>query len=642
MRQRNAMPIAHLIDLSTLRITAEPDFHQGKIFQVSLFQGDNEVALTFIKQEHHHFFYALQYTPGVPAALKVNNGYDTTIHHQLWLHTNEFKALYHTDEPLGPLYEPHQTTFRVWAPTATNVELRLHQKDISIQFMTRTAQGVYELTVQGDLEHVLYTYVTHVENKLLETIDPYAWTNAYNSTRSVVVNPQTLANELYQDIPVANAIVTQHIIYELHVRDFSIHGAQEQKGKYLAFEEQCSHDVRYLKGLGVTHIQLLPVYDFGSVWDQSNVFYNWGYDPVQWNTVEGSYATNPNDSRKLLEFQRMIKALHNHGLRVVMDMVFNHVFSKDSFMWERLVPGYFFRQQDTVDSNGSYCGNDVETRQSMVRRYVIDTCLRFVKTFGIDGFRLDLMGLMDITTINELRAALDAIDPTIVLYGEGWQMFQTFAGQHELATIPNHAQTPRVGYFNDLFRNRLKQMDRVDEIYQLFAKTNQYLPITQSINYVECHDNETLFDLVKGDFERHQLVTMMTLLAPGIPFLHAGQEFFRTKDDVENSYCSPDQINALDWSRQDRYRLYTEFIRNVIRYRQSHPALTHPEARVTVIDENGLKIFQYEYQNDSAKLVLNLTSRKILRPIEAQLYSHTIESVNLHVAEVHAYSMLCL
>jgi pullulanase len=636
------MPIAQLIDLKTLRITAEPDFHDGKIFQASLFQGTTDVALTFIKQEQHHFFYALQYTPGIQAHLKVNNGFDTPIYHQLWLHTNEFAELFHTTTPLGTQYHKTHTVFRVWAPTAYDVELRLYQDDLSIHFMTRGERGVYETTVQGDLEDVLYTYVTHVEGKLLETIDPYAWTNAFNSTRSIVVNPDKLTNDVLQDLPVAQELPTQNIIYELSVRDFSIHGAQFNKGKYIALEEECSHDVRYLKGLGVTHIQLLPVYDFGSVWEQNNFFYNWGYDPVQFNTVEGSYATSPNDSSKLLEFQRMIKALHNQGLRVVMDMVFNHVFSKDAFMWERLVPGYFFRHNDTLNSNGSFCGNDVETRQSMVRRYIIDTCLRFVNHFGVDGFRLDLMGLIDITTINELRAALDEIDPTFLLYGEGWQMFQTFAGQHELATIPNHAQTPRVGYFNDLFRNRLKQMDRVDEIYQILSKTNRYLPIAQSINYVECHDNETLFDALHGDFERHQLLTMLTLLSPGIPFLQAGQEFFRTKGDVENSYCSPDSVNALDWSRQDRYRIYTEFVRQVIKYRLAHPALTHPDARVTMVDEQGLKIFHYEYQNDSAKLVLNLTNRKILRPIDAHLYSHVIESVNIHVPEVHAYTMICL
>jgi pullulanase/glycogen debranching enzyme len=197
-------------------------------------------------------------------------------------------------------------------------------------------------------------------------------------------------------------------------------------------------------------------------------------------------------------------------------------------------------------------------------------------------------------------------------------------------------------YFNDLLRNRFKELNNNDIIYQLFAKTNFYLPITQSINYVECHDNETLFDFLHEDFGRHQLITMMTLLAPGIPFLHAGQEFFRTKQGVENSYCSPDEINGIDWPRQDRYRIYTEFIRNILRYRERHIALTHPDAKVTVLDENGLKIFVYEYQNDQAKLVLNLSNRKILRPLDAHLYSHRIELFNQSIQEVHAYSMICL
>ena len=636
------MPIAHLMDLQTLRITAEPEFHNGSIFQASLMMDDQPALLEPLRQEGSYFFYKVDYQPGRRYHLKVNNGFDTHISHQLWLHSKEFESLFHYDGSLGPEYSKKETTFKVWAPTATAVELRLYVDPLQIHFMTRGDRGVFSLTLKGDFKGVEYNFLTHVEGKYLAAIDPYAWMNAHNSTRSVVIDLDDLVSDLYQDLPVPRAHPTSNVIYELHVRDYSVFGSQEHKGKYLAFEETCAHDLRYIRDLGVTHIQLLPVYDFGSVWDHDDYFYNWGYDPVQFNTVEGSYATNPNEVSKLLEFQGMVKAIHNQGMRVVLDMVFNHVFDQSSFMWERLVPGYAFRHQEGNLSNGSFCGNDIETRQSMMRRYIIDSCMRFVMHFGIDGFRLDLMGLIDIITINQLRTSLDAVDPSFLLYGEGWQMFQTFAGQHELATIPNHRQTPHVGYFNDLLRNRFKELSQVDVIYQLFAKTNFYLPVHQSINYVECHDNETLFDYLNEDFGRHQLITMMTLLAPGIPFLHAGQEFFRTKQGVENSYCSPDEINGIDWARQDRYRIYTEFVRNIIRYREQHIALTHPDAKVTVLDENGLKIFVYEYQNDQAKLVLNLSNRKILRPLDAHLYSHRIELLNQHVQEVHAYSMICI
>ncbi len=636
------MPIAHLIDRTTLRITAEETFHQGTLFQASMMRGTTPVPLTFLRADGPHYYYQCDYELGHEYRLKVNNGVDTPIIHQPWLHTQEFATLYHYDGSLGPEYSPQATTFRVWAPTATQVELRLYQDPVNVHFMQRQDRGVFALQIPGDLQGTAYTYVVHVEGRIHETLDPYAWMNLDNSTKSMVIDPSVLGVDLLTDGPPRLTHPTEMVLYELSVRDFSVHGAQEHRGKYVAFEEECAHDVRYLKGLGITHVQLLPVYDFGSVWDHDPTFYNWGYDPVQLNTPEGSYATSPNDITKLLEFQRMVKALHQQGLRVVMDMVFNHVFSHDAFMWERLVPGYFFRHQAGELSNGSFCGNDIETRQSMVRQYVIDSALRFVTTFGVDGFRLDLMGLIDLATINALRAALDKIDPTLVLYGEGWQMFQTFAAQTELATIPNHGQTPRVGYFNDHFRNGFKNLNHPETIYSVFAKTDAYLPITQSINYVECHDNETLFDELGGHFEHHQLITMMMLLAPGVPFLHAGQEFFRTKQGVENSYCSPDEINALDWSRQDRYRLYTEFVRRVIAFRSAHPALTHPDAQVRVSEDMGLKIFHYEHQHDSVKLVLNLSHRKILRPLDAHLYSHTIESMNLHVPEMHAFSMVCL
>jgi pullulanase len=216
------------------------------------------------------------------------------------------------------------------------------------------------------------------------------------------------------------------------------------------------------------------------------------------------------------------------------------------------------------------------------------------------------------------------------------------ASQHELATIIHHRETPGIGYFNDLFREKVKHLDELDLVYDMLSKRNQYLSLTQSINYVECHDNETLYDFLAGDFEKHQLMTMLTILAPGIPFIHAGQEFFRTKEGVENSYCSPDEINALDWSRADRYRIYTDFVRSLLAFRKHHPSLTHPEAHVSVFEEQGLKIFQYDFLDDQVRLVVNLSNRKIARPVDAVLYSHQIEARHTHLQEIHAFSAVVL
>jgi pullulanase len=220
------MPIAHVLDLQTLRITAEESFHHGTIFQASLMQGTTLVPLQLIKQDRNQFYYQLDYQPGLPYRLKVNNGFDTPIVHQLWLHTKEFETLFHYEGPLGAEYTPAQTTFRVWAPTATAVELRVFDDPVHIHFMTREDRGVFSLSLPGDLNGVEYLYVAHVEGQLREAIDPYAWMNAHNSTRSVVVDPNELTNDVYQDLPVPRSQPTSNVIYELHVRDYSVFGAQ--------------------------------------------------------------------------------------------------------------------------------------------------------------------------------------------------------------------------------------------------------------------------------------------------------------------------------------------------------------------------------------------------------------------------------
>ena len=636
------MPTAHLINSTLIRITANDDFHQGVIFQASIQTPTGVVELEPVRQEGEHYYYHINYQAGVPVRLKVNNGYDVPVSHLLWYDTDEFSVLFDYDGPLGPDYSKRQTVFRLWAPTATAVAVRLFQTPQVIVPLERGDKGVWTTTIKQDLANTEYTYVIEVEGSWKEAIDPYAWMNTQNSTRSMVIDSKILDFDDYRDIPEKKQHTTECVIYELSVRDYSMKGAQLHKGKYLAFEEQAAYDLRYIRDLHVTHIQLMPVFDFGSVWDEDPLFYNWGYDPVQHNTVEGSFATNPNAVSKLTEFKRMVKAIHNHGLRVVMDVVFNHTFIKDQYMWDQIIPGYFFRHQDTRFSNGSFCGNDIETRRMMSRRYIIDSCVRFVDTFGIDGFRFDLMGLIDQTTMNQLRTRLNEIDPSILLYGEGWQMYDTLASQHELATIVHHRVTPGVGYFNDLFREKVKRLDELHLVYDMLAKRNQYISLTQSVNYTECHDNETLFDFLEGDFEKHQLMTMLTILAPGIPFLHAGQEFFRTKNGVENSYCSPDEINALDWARADRYRIYTDFVRGLLEFRKLHPSLTHPDAHVSMFEEQGLKIFQYDFLDDQVRLVVNLSNRKIARQVDAALYSHQIEARNIHLQEIHAYSAVVL
>ncbi len=499
---------------------------------------------------------------------------------------------YYSGNDLGPSYTKEQTTFKVWAPTAYHMQVEINNSgETTLRNMKRTDNGVWVYTKKGDLELAVYRYFVHVNGVITPTLDPYAYTSTPNTEYSVIIdlNKITAAKPINDIYKLESSV--QSIVYELHVRDFSIAESSniKNKGKFLGVVEEgvktnngYSSGLDYLKDLGVTHIQFLPVFDYGSV-DEVNTddFYNWGYDPVNYNVPEGSYTTDVNDPYKRVnELIEMNNKLHESGIRTIMDVVYNHVFDRNENALYKLVPGYYFRY-DTFffPSNGSYCGNDFESNSRMGRKFIIDSCKRWINMYGFDGLRFDLMGILDIETMNQLRDMLDDIDETILVYGEGWNMPTTLHGDLR-ATIQNTYQMEDIGHFNDKFRNTVKELcagsvniktEEVEDIGELFftcmvgcanstGKNKPYInKITNSVNYVECHDNHTYFDFLKyekgtnvQEIEvRHRNATALTIFAQGITFIHAGQEFYRTKDGVENSYMSDDSINKFDWNRKD-------------------------------------------------------------------------------------------
>lgn len=604
------MPQAYLLKTNLLKVRVPWTFHDGKIFDIYLLKNGKPDEIRLVNSTERYFYYELNYEFGAEYQLKVNNGYDVPIITNDVTRTATFDDLFHYEGPLGPEYHKEKTIFRVWAPTATNVRIYFHDSERFVT-LSRKELGVYEIEQLGDLHGTSYSLFVKVNGGWNETIDPYAYMNTHDSTRSMVVDIDRLKVERFT--PEKHEHVTENLIYELHVRDYSVAGKQKTKGKYVSFLEETDYDLRYLKDLGVSHVQLLPVYDYGSVFDNDPYFYNWGYDPVQMNTIEGSYATDPNSPSKLTEFMQMIEAMHKLGLRVNLDMVFNHVFNMQDFCFEKIVPGYFFRYKGLNVSDGSFCGNDFETMRSMGRRYLIDSCMRFVEDFNVDGFRFDLMGINDIQTLNLLREKLNTIDPTIMVYGEGWSMFNTTADQRLLATIPNHREMPGIGFFNDTFRETVRQFQNKEGFVRMMQKYCYYLPFKQSINYVECHDNETLFDFLDGNFSLHNFMTSLTIIAPGIPFLHAGQQFYRSKKGVENSYCSKDDINQLDYHRADEFKDYQNYIKELIAFRHSHTALTHPDATVEYKYENDLDVFVFKHENSIVKVYINLNDYTVYK-----------------------------
>ena len=359
------------------------------------------------------------------------------------------------------------TCFKIWAPTATQVQLILYEDDVThFRRMERQSKGIWELTIHQDLEGCRYRY--EIVNNLVrqETIDPYAIASTVNAEYSVVVDPLKCV-QIKQDLRPQLAQSTDAIIYELSIRDFTMDSSSkvEHRGKFLGLTERVkdestgnAYGLAYLKELGVTHIQMLPIFDFSGI-DENipEASYNWGYNPVQYNVPEGSYALNPQDPySRINELRMMINALHEEGLGVIMDVVYNHVYERRTFPFDAMVPTYFYRYDyQGMPSDGTGCGNDLATERSMVRKYILDSVKFWIQEYGIDGFRFDLMGIIDVDTMNEIRQLCDELHPNIILYGEGWDM-NTPLPQAQKAAQFNAFKLPKIGHFNDKFRDTIK------------------------------------------------------------------------------------------------------------------------------------------------------------------------------------------
>ncbi|MCL1991088.1 MAG: type I pullulanase [Defluviitaleaceae bacterium] len=573
------------------------------------------------------------------------------------------QRFYDATVKLGISYEKKQTQFRIWSPTAVAVSVVLYQDDHPHFYeMTRTTNGVWERLITQNLEGVRYRYDINHRHISKEVIDPYGIASTENGTHSVVVDLEktvqidpALRPELKQ--------MTDAIIYEVSIRDFTIHSkiAKEKRGKYVGLLE-----LDYLKELGVTHIQLLPIYDFEGVDElHPDAAYNWGYNPSQYNVPEGSYATDPTDPYKRInELKTLINALHQAGFRVIMDVVYNHVYNRQTFPFEAQVSTYFYRYDlHGRATNGSGCGNDIASERAMVRKFMLDSVKFWLTEYGMDGFRFDLMGLLDIKTMNEIRKLCDTIDPTIMLYGEGWEL-DTALETHQKATLANMQFLPRIAHFNDTFRDVIKgstfnhlekglalgNLTFLDLGKALLAGSSgrqlgesfKFLHPAQTINYVECHDNHTFWDRAnmsnaqESDETRRKrqlLATAMVIFAQGIPFLHAGQEFFRTKKGVENSYQDSDDINAMDWERAATYQKEIDLVKGYLKIRKAHAAFRFPSSLLVKkhvsLSDHQQSVMIYEL-NDVKKFG-DYSHIKVLFNLKEEWMTYPTELADFHM-----------
>lgn len=536
---------------------------------------------------------------------------------------------FYPGDDLGVSWTPEKTYVKIWAPTANFVELRLYKDGLTGEPFHKTnlqsiGSGVWSTILMGDYVGKFYTFRINDGEWLAETPDIYTRCVGVNGGRGMIFDPQKTNPENWnKDKGPACNNFTDAIIYETHVRDFSIaeNSGIKNKGKYLGFTEEDTKTkngfatgLAHLKELGISHVHLLPVSDFFTVDEEKPLEkYNWGYDPQHFNVPEGSYSTNPYDgTTRIKEFKKLVKALHDNGIGVFIDVVYNHTYFAKESVFNQTVPGYFYRQKpDGSFSNASGCGNEIASERSMVRKYIIDSLKYWVKEYHIDGFRFDLMGIYDLETMKTIRAELNKINPRIFMYGEGWAADQSPMPENLRAVKSNISQLPGIAAFNDDFRDALKGNHGLKkskgfvsglelreeavkfgviaavshpQIVYDYVETSKHpwaAEPDQCINYVSCHDNYTLWDKLKMSVSHPtdeimrkmvKLAGALILTSQGVPFLHSGVDFCRTKNGDGNSYKSPDSVNQIDWNRKEQFSDVFQYYKKLVQLRKNHPA----------------------------------------------------------------------
>ena len=516
-------------------------------------------------------------------------------------------------------YTPERTTFEVWGPTAESAVVRLYDGDSLAQeiAMTRGDSGLWRATAEGDQRGRLYTFQLTVDGKTLkETAGIFAKAVGVNGDRGAIIDLRNTDPEGWSEDRAPEVKPSERVIYEMHYRDMTAHASAGSKypGKYLGMAERGTRSAEglatgldHIVELGVTHVHLLPTADFGSI-DESKPSdqYNWGYEPKNYSTPEGTYSTNAADPEaRIRELKCLVKAVHDAGLCVVLDVVYNHTTSTENCGFELTVPGYFYRmREDGTFADVSGCGNETASDKPMMQKYIVESLEYWVKEYHIDGFRFDLMAIHDIETMNLIRKRLEALNPNILLYGEGWAASAPLYDESKLAFKRYTYQMPGVAAFSDDIRDALRgKLDLSAGGFVHGVEGNKEalkfgivagvehpevdhaeawtIDPSQHVSYVSCHDDHNLrdrFEHISPEASEQELLKMVRLAqfgvftSQGIPFIFCGEELFRSKHGEKNTYNMPDKYNAIDWSLKRRYNDLVEYYKGLIALRKAHPA----------------------------------------------------------------------
>ena len=546
------------------------------------------------------------------------------------------KLFYYEGNDLGNTYSASKTSFKVWAPTAKDIILVSYKNwddKIGIEYiMKKGEKGIWTFDLEGDQKGTFYTYKVKIGEVLNEIVDPYARSVAVNGDKGAIIDLKETNPKVWTLGEKPNLMnLNDAIIYELHIRDFSIdeNSGMVNKGKFLAFTETATKGsdgkptgVDYIKKLGVTHVALMPIFDFSGV-DETSIKpqFNWGYDAKNYNVPEGSYSNDPyNPITRVKELKQTVQSLHNNGLRVIMDVSYSRIYSNINSSLNKLVPGYFYRSSNDA-LNSSESENPVKSENAMTRKFIVDSVLYWAQEYNLDGFRFDSMGLLDVKTMNEIRKRISSIDPSILIIGDASDLKESLTEKTK-ATQSNSSEMPGITHFNHLVSDAIKgsifdvkakgfvngkiqsEIDIKKGIvggidYSSEIKTSGKVEPVQSINYVEAHINNTLWDKLtisnpkdteETRLKMHKMADAIVLTSQGIPFFQAGQEFLRTKARSANSSKFPDSINMLNWTQKSQNTDSVDYIKGLIELRKTHPAFKMTSAEMIKKNLNFLAV----------------------------------------------------
>lgn len=668
MSVRNPIEVK-AIDASTIILNVSKEFYLADKNQFRLYEDGRFVRNLVsenVSESGSSFVVTIRtkpivYKPGIEFEIATKDNYFFSIDFSYMAYTDEFDRKYRYEGRLGSIYTKEKTSFAVFAPFATRVVLNIRRKDADMEIHLLShdfSTGVCSITLNGDYDGAQYTYSVTNFGKTFEVIDPYAFSLDSNSRHGFVIDENRVKKiPTFSEMVKPGTDLTKTIVYECDVRDMTSLLDLRHRGTFDALSKTMvpclkkSYGIDYIASLGVSHVQLLPTMDFQTVDDDHPLKeYNWGYDPNSYFSPEGSYSLNPSDPySRIIELRELVSSFHRRGLKVVQDVVYNHLYSTKYNALVLLVPGYYLRKNlDGTLSNGSGCGNDLESRQFMTRKLIIDSMLHYIDFYDVDGFRFDLMGILDVDTLNLAKEKCDKKKRGLVFYGEGWDLWTALSSE-EKATIQNSRKLPGFGFFNDRFRDVVKgksgeydlnvrgyllgdgnYIDGFKHVLMGSSKPFAFAPLfaspLPSVNYVECHDNHTLFDKIQAAcpddseeeiLKRIRMMDVCLLLSCGIPFFHAGQEFGQSKKGQGNTYNMGDDYNGFDYSLLEKRKDMVVFLREAIQLRKFlfglfGKELCHLEDHMSFENlEHGALHVLYDFSSFSIHVIYNPMKEKV-------------------------------